>query len=110
MLKKIQVMDTNLECGKKTFTLSDRYIMTCNVTARNIDEVIMYYIQIKTDKGDVFFKDYKKPIMPQKDSGLNWYVVLIVLGVLVALIIYYNSSVSNREKKAIDSLENDNEN
>ena len=106
---KVQIVDTNLQCGKKNFVVSNEYILTCNKTS---DEVPSYFVQIKDTNGNVVFDEYTIPNKNNDSSNLdifaNKWVWLLIIGLLIYyLYSRYRGSVEKRDKKAIDDLEKD---
>lgn len=96
---KIQIIDSNLACERKSFTLGDKFVMGCNVT--NTD-ALTYFIQAKTSTGEILYKDLSKPVLPSSGSNTNWWYWIIAL--VIAVVVYFNGKVKGSDKKALQEL------
>lgn len=100
---KLSVLDTNLECGKKTFTMADEYKLLCNKTKG----ATSYYIQLKDSSGRIFFDEYQEPPEVKEESNINIPLVLFIIVIVIVFVAYnnYQGKVKGKEKSAIDQLD-----
>ena len=110
--QKLSIVDSNIACSKKSFTIGYEYMLLCNKSINKKEDTKVYFIQLQDSSKQVYYKSYTEP--PKKDDKDNKNYIYFGIGILVVLFIGFNSyknKSSGKDKTAISQLEDeDNEN
>ncbi len=99
---QMKLLDTNLECGIKSFYIGDQYTILCNKTKNTPT----YYMQLQDSNKKIYYGEYTLP--PETNTSDTNYTLFIVIGVVVILFIAYNTYSNksrSKDKTALDQLE-----
>jgi len=106
--QKLSIVDTNLGCNKKSFTIGYEYALLCNKSSSKKDKTNMFYIQLQDSSKQVYYKSYTEP--PEKKEKTNVNPIYFGIGIIVIGFIAYNtykSKSSGKDKTAITQLEDE---
>lgn len=110
-VKRITVLDTNMKCAKDDFQLGEQYSMTCNVTHLIKNEDLIYYMQIRDNNRNTFYKEEEFRLMDRENNfWLEHIRAIVVLTIIIIVSLWsYNRRVNKNKKVASDELDEDEE-
>ena len=105
---KMKVLDTNLDCHTKSFTMSSNYKLLCNKTK----DVKSFYVQLQSGNKKVYYGEYTIPPKRKKESSTNYKLWGVIAVVVFGFLVYKNyvNKSKDRDKTAIQQLEEKSDN
>jgi len=106
--QKLSILDTNLGCSKKSFTIGYEYALLCNKSSNKNENNKMFYIQLQDSSKQVYYKSYTEP--PKKEEKTNINPIYFGIGAIVIGLFAYNvykNKSSGKDKTAITQLEDE---
>lgn len=110
-MKRINVIDTNMECPKDDFRLGKKFSMSCNITKLIDNKDLIYYIQVRDNNKNTFYKEEEFKLSIRKDNTpfiweYKWVLLVLIVSVIMA-VRKYNNSVNEKNKTVVEKIDED---